>query len=636
MTYQYYCTCCGHHFEAKEICFDLRDILNIEKEKVDVFIPITAEDLLGLVRENQSESRHGKRLQLTISLLHVLQYIKDAQRSTDEEYVDDITMERFSEGDFGFHLDSAANLTQEAEKERKQNIAENIKGKFLPSDLNAQENETNISDYTMEFWVEIFYFDHNEANGIDTIRYSIEENPVNLKEIDYNGQVIRGYCTYCHEPVMKFAGQYKHYLVGFLGAQSAGKTTLFVAMINELRKYNLYSKLNIKEPQPIADGKFIPFKAAMILNERGWAVKKTAAAESESSFNASVLLENAQTGHKMILTLVDIAGELCYDVRRHTVNREAFEKFPLICRCHAYLLCTCISQKGYSTGSGEAVAMNLGETELNQIINEIYNYRSTLDNPPLWPPLCRILTKIDMAKNLVRGTAKTNNPFEELLEELEEKERNSGNFYNRIQQIEHLKRIYDGTDDIDILYALYACINSYYANESKMYQSIISCAALGQQGDMYETEINGLDDINAIPYNVNKENGQNILFTPYNLDSVWEWIFRTIGICAATDDYVFSHIPSYGESYHVTDEQYQVRTDYEKDEFVKRIQGVYELYFNPSQHDEELWQHYKLYRERRNSITDGLFATKKRRALDIEYERGCDQMIHGYLEQRKR
>ena len=62
---------------------------------------------------------------------------------------------------------------------------------------------------------------------------------------------IRGYCPECNKPVLDGSGKYEHFLVGFLGAQSAGKTSLFVSMINDLPNY--FGKLGIELPEVLCE-----------------------------------------------------------------------------------------------------------------------------------------------------------------------------------------------------------------------------------------------------------------------------------------------------------------------------------------------------------------------------------------------
>lgn len=110
------------------------------------------------------------------------------------------------------------------------------------------------ANYHMHCWVEPIYFEGTDE--IYTIRFFDEENPVNLKSFE-NIIAIRGYCPECRKPIIKDAGRYEHKLVGFLGAQSAGKTSLFVAMINN-ELPNMFTQLGIKLPDPLclSDGRY--------------------------------------------------------------------------------------------------------------------------------------------------------------------------------------------------------------------------------------------------------------------------------------------------------------------------------------------------------------------------------------------
>ena len=64
------------------------------------------------------------------------------------------------------------------------------------------------------------------------------------------------------------SGKYEHFLVGFLGAQSAGKTSLFVSMINDLPNY--FGKLGIELPEVLCDGKYEKVKNAIDIKAIIW------------------------------------------------------------------------------------------------------------------------------------------------------------------------------------------------------------------------------------------------------------------------------------------------------------------------------------------------------------------------------
>lgn len=132
------------------------------------------------------------------------------------------------------------------------------------------------------------------------------------------------------------------------------------------------------------------------LNKYGWAVGKTDAQVVVEAYNATLLVTR-RTGNKTILlSFVDIAGELCYDQNIQDISLDALQSFPLITSCHLYMLCTCVSQMGYGNAeeNERENAAAIDNRALIQIANGIYRQRNNQDSIP---PMCIVITKVDMA-----------------------------------------------------------------------------------------------------------------------------------------------------------------------------------------------------------------------------------------------
>ena len=386
MIYDYYCTNCGYKIPGENILFDLSQMLDIHSEidAASVFIPFSPWDLKNKAEE-QKLSLNGRVL-LEITLQDLLEYMsRDLDREIDRKAMREMKYSQFTPQNMVNLLSASSFQTEEVSAERIRYFVDAITAKMMVREYSGAPEgqeawEDDAENHYACCWVEPVFFEGTDE--IYTIRFSDEENPVNLKSFE-NIIEIRGYCPTCRKPIIKDAGRYEHKLVGFLGAQSAGKTSLFVSMINELP--NLFGKLEIKLPVPLclSDGKYDRLLSAIELHKNGWAVPKTdAQGAAVESYNASLLIEPASGNRKKLVTFVDIAGELCYDLKKDTVNQEAFQKFPLITSCHLYMLCTCVSQKGY--GNADEESATIPNTALLAIANAIYqNLKNPEDVPPM-------------------------------------------------------------------------------------------------------------------------------------------------------------------------------------------------------------------------------------------------------------
>lgn len=582
MFYDYYCTNCGHKNHGEEVVFNLAQMLDINPKEGDsgIFIEFTQKDLKDLADRQKLPCRG--RIQLEITLKDLLLYLsRNLETEADKKALKALTYSDFIQTEKVANLLHSSRQSEEVTAETSRSLLDAIHSKLMihqppekTSDTKEWEDDTD--HYYMLCWMEPVYFPDTEE--IYTIHYSWEEKPVNLRTFEYVTE-IRGYCPKCRKPVLSGAGLYEHFLVGFLGAQSAGKTTLFVAMINELP--NMFLDLGIKLPSPLylSDGeKYLKLKEAIEFYSHGWSVKKTDADTAETeAYNASLMIESDH--RKILLTFVDISGELCYDITKNVVNQEAFQKFPLITSCHLYLLCTCVSQKGY--GDAEGKISNIPNTALLEISGEIYR---KLDRSKGIPPMCLVITKVDMGKPNAgeeRKNMDKKNPFDhpdmpKIPRAISAKMKK--NRFDPYEQLLTLRTLYEETGNDDIRAALEWCCNAYINSRRMTYLSIASCSALGMQGRMYK-EDSGEDY---------EHDGDK--FQPSRLEDVWTWILCSLGVIPVKNGYCFSHIPSYGEAYRMEHNRniYNVRTCYSISEEQRRTAGIYQLYLNPSSLDREL------------------------------------------------
>ena len=577
MIYDYYCTNCGNKLYGTDIVFNLAQILDLGSERFIKFSPI---DLREVAERNNQPLVNGRKIRLKITLFDLLGYIGQDLDTLNQEAMQELSYDEFAAGE------AMVDLLQGSSMQNDDVQMNNIKTwvDAITAKLKLQEkagSETlddaewmqDTSHYDLYFWVEPVFFEGTEE--IYTIKYSLEENPANLLPFSYKRKIIRGYCPKCNEPIAEGSGKYEHLLVGFLGAASAGKTSLFVSMINDVCHYS--EQLGIELPEILCDGKYDKIMSAIRLNKYGWAVGKTDAPVVVEAYNATLLVTR-RTGNKTILlSFVDIAGELCYDQNIQDISLDALQSFPLITSCHLYMLCTCVSQMGYGNAeeNERENAAAIDNRALIQIANGIYRQRNNQDSIP---PMCIVITKVDMASADANMQNRGATPFD-----LNNMPELSGRNFeqhgvNLKDQIIYLQNIYNATNDGDIIESLDWCKRTYDNSKTMTYMAILACSALGRPGRKFDSEKDNLE-----------RGGDN--FQPIQLKEIWSWILCNLGMMPVCGNYYLPYIPSFGEGFHMEDERnqiYPVRRVFEENEEKSRTEAVYQLYLNPSQTDKEL------------------------------------------------
>lgn len=585
MIYDYYCMGCGRKFDGKEISFDLAEFLGLRGERQIEAVEsrstqIGTDRLRKMARKSGVQLKHKEPVRICITLKDLLKIMGE---NTGEAATARL-METYSYTELGDAItmvySSMAN--QEVAGQIIQEYRAALRNKFVytgTDEENAEDEEeaakqkkeerNKTENYQAYFWIVPEFFDEGKSDGIYSVEYSYEKDPVNMKKI-MAPTLIRGYCPSCGQPVINGAGKYRHNLIGLLGAQSAGKTSTITAMLSELKKS--YRELGVKYPgNPLCDGRYSERESSMALYENHWAVRKTNVYTNAGTFNASVLLESAQGGARQILTFIDIAGEQCYDLETHTMNRTALDVYPLINNCQIYLLCTCINRKGYGNADGEDAV--IPPDAVLEIANAFYANLREKENVP---PLCIVATKADMAVNASAGSVR-DNPFHGI-------KSNAGYLYKN--QLELMSNIYDTVNDEDIKEPLRWCCDTLNELKNITYVSMLSCSALGRKGVLYDGEMADIQ-----PYK--NDRGKEEPFMRQRLDVLWRWLLQVTGVIPLDGKYTVKHIPSYGESYLVNDEKIDGRACsrrrvYTAGQIPERISAVKKLFINWSPADKRM------------------------------------------------
>ena len=501
--------------------------------------------LWELAQKKGVKLQHNKKVLLRITLMDFLKIMgenaeKDSGKGT-------LLAEKMASYKLSELEDALGNVfstrgSQSENEQMKKEWQDAIKTRFSQLSYRAEEfiqkhkkDETysdlikkmrdNTANYEAGFWMKPEFFENGANNSIYTIQYSHNSREAFLKDIRAP-YTIRGYCPKCGQPVIDGAGKYPHVLVGMLGAQSAGKTSLIMALIDELE--NSFSKYQISFPgAPLCDSRYDIMQENRILYNNGWAVRKTNALSNAGTFNVSFRITTKDKVITKLLTLVDIAGEQCYDLKNNRVNQEAFRNYPVIGQCSMYLLCSCINQNGYGNADGEFTV--IPPNAVLQIAQQIYEM---LPEKTKVPPLCILMTKADMAADN-DGKKQAGNPFEEIC---------PARNYEFASPLENIKLAYDRTRSQDIRQPLMWCKRAYDDMMGKTYITLLMCSALGRRGIRYSGSIEEI-----FPY---REDGVIKPFQKTRMDDLWKWILQTAGLSPVGDtNKRLPFIPSYDERY---------------------------------------------------------------------------------------
>ncbi len=287
------------------------------------------------------------------------------------------------------------------------------------------------------------------------------------------------------------------------------------------------------------------------------------------TFNASLFLTPQIQGRQpsssdvlvgsRILTLIDIAGEACFDMSTESWKKNAFEVYPLIRNCQMYLLCTCIDRREYGNADGSQ-KFSISPRAVLQIADQVYNSLPTTRIPPI----CIVATKADtMSDQPEPMRPGDKNPFRDI--------RVDNKMLFRTQ-MEYLSNDYqDGREDNRE--PLNGCCRAYQMLKNKTYITMMPVSALGRKGKKYPHE-GEVSEFSPDGY-----------FQPNQIGELTKWVLMTAGISRIEGtSYVFSKIPSYGESYVLSGETPNPNANPSKEvpieEFRQRYGGVKKLYIN--------------------------------------------------------
>ncbi len=560
MVYQYYCVDCGHKLAGHEISFDLFEILEISNVSArNKYTKISSKKIIEWIQNGTSRRIESKKkYTVTLSLYQFMEILKEnmgiPSKAESDKYSDDELEGLLNKM---YKTEEMGNL--ESVEKRIEECYSEIRGMFGINDKNA--NKILLNDCKTTFGVELDLLDDNLS--VYTLAYAKDPSLLNYHGIQ--SYEIRGYCPKCGKPVLNGTGKYPHHLIGLLGGHSAGKTSLIVSLVDWMLLN--WDTLEMGDPgvSPLVDSRKEKMEKNLELYRKGWAVEKTGVME-EMAFNTSLLLQNKQ-GQKQVVTFADIAGESCWDEEKKHLREDALQNFPLINRCHLYLLCSCIDQTAYNSADAK-LATKINPAALRQIATDIYKRRSAESESVA--PMCIIATKTDVmgSPSKMKGTV-TDNPIESMIPH------GRTAVFEYQEQLTILKETYENYDDANIRIPLKEVKKTFDAFKEDTYLMVMSCSALGRQGKLYnpvsmtsnqrdedmdeevrsrvtdnEDEAFYSDDYpltaNEIPV-YRDHNGKEVLFSPKRVDILWNWILEVLGLHSIQKSSYFLEIPSFGK-----------------------------------------------------------------------------------------
>ncbi len=561
MVYDYYCVNCGNKMHAGEIKFDLAELIGLRdpsKTTADKISLVSPNVLLANIERSGGKLVHKQPCKVEFPLNI---YLGILGQNSDRPNVDmqKIMMYSYDELEEAVGLIFSSNENREAAQQKINEYVAELESHFLykgPKGENERQGRHKTSNYYATFILYPEFFDDGKSKELYTLRYSYniaEPNPRSIQA----PEEIRGYCPKCGKPVLMHAGKYPHVLIGLLGAQSAGKTTLIMSMLEEMK--HSYDAIGINYPDNVlCDSRRDDVRKNMELYRKGWAMFKTSA-QGENAFNASLLLESAKSHRRMIVTFADIAGEQCYDVDSDNMNLDALQKFPLINSCDAYILCSCLDQTEYGNGNE---SLDLPPDAVMKIARGIYSH---LHDSRKVPPLCIFLTKADVAKSAAAQAA-GNNPLAAL---------RVSPLYNYKKLLDNLVTTYSAVGNEDIREPLRWCGRVFQEMQQYTYISMMSGSALGRGASPCPTP----EAVEMCP------DGK---FSRLRIDELLKWIFQTVGLVPVDEKgYCFRVVPSYSERYTRKGEQIN-RDFFSVPEAGPRSEGIQHVFMNRTPLDREI------------------------------------------------
>ena len=399
MPYDYYCTNCGRKITQDEVLFDMQYLLTKNKDKKFNILKFRMRlaELEEWFKTGFPTEDGFKKLKLTF--VQFFQIVSNFNNLNDpaiagitledvRNYVGTIDFDSFAEAapapeeDDIFGLGSAA---PQPEPEMPAQPEEHLSEAMLALQRKDESNKDRGMTRAM-LSADLENVKNLFANG-----GCCEFQVAMLSEKDNEGaQIVTGYrawpnlfidaaaeprvCPKCGYPVFAHAGTAKHHRVVFFGPQSAGKTSLLLALTHyacnamlenfsseiwggtePIRSIKTVELLNRKPQRSRSaetggassdlEKRNRSLYSDLELYEKGIAPEKTGANLGVNAYNATFRIQDAR-GRFHLLTLTDLPGELIDEDTGAINTADMVDKFPTALSCDAYVICFDTSKKG--------------------------------------------------------------------------------------------------------------------------------------------------------------------------------------------------------------------------------------------------------------------------------------------------
>lgn len=577
MIHKYYCVNCGNRFNGEEIKFDLFELIGLrdagdENSTANPAALIIPGVLKGNADACGQKLVHGKLCPITLSLRTLFTILSVNSDDMTRAALQDC---KYDDDDFRNVFESLIKTNENIAvvQQKVDEYVSQIKKLFV-LEKGKPDNSDNLSDYRRTFYVKPEFFDNGRSEHIYTLEYADDQYAANTRKIRAPEQ-IRGYCPKCGKPILQNAGKYPHVLIGLLGAQSAGKTTMILSMLQDIL-LNFYEHGIELPTNVLCDSRHKITRQNQKLFNNGWLPVKTQET-GVNSFNASLLLESRGSDKKLLVTFADIAGEQCYDPQTDSIKLDAVQVFPLINSCDVYILCSCLDNTQYIRADEAASSQEVRRGKrikmppqaVLRIADGIYdNLRDFRNTEHKTPPLCIVMTKADVVTD-AKAQPTTKNPFDRI-------KYPKPYFYD--SQFTNLSRTYKTFGESKIREPLEWSCKAYDMMSNKAYISIMACSATGRVGDTWTKE-NEEPTLN--------ENGP---FESMGIYDLVDWLFKVIGLSPVFGNYRFEGVPSYRERYLKAIGQERYRNEhYTNLGAARRCEGVAHVFLNPTTVDRDIY-----------------------------------------------
>lgn len=612
MIYSYYCVDCGRKLDGGNITFNLSRMLGLAREergqgeaggarKSENFddpltLYATWQELEKyIVKSHAAVPENGNARVVRVTLQDVMEMFAQKAKNQDvKQKIQELNITDIWKGKFVDELKKDS-VEENFDIQRKaEELGTLLEANFQKEESNSEKSETeNPGGEKTKYYKEIlvapeFIENMNGAwggNSVYTLRYTTGSlNERHLEGFRYAGKGIRGYCPICHAPVLQGTGKYRHLPIGFIGGFRAGKTSLIIAMLFELQN-NLDSGL--PNATVLADSRIENLKRQQMLYQKGWQIEKTQPHSVQDSFNASVRVKNENgRGEYTVLTLVDIAGELCLN-KNGEFDSDAVKKYPLIDQCALYLFCTCISDAGFTTDGGKPIGGDIFPI-VNGIVSAFERRNEGI------PPFGIVFTKADYVDSKEEENSASDTPSQNIRSErnpFREIKCNTKYFSQGKEMHENLINIFDKYQkERDYKDSLQWACRLFQEYKEKIYMSFFYCTATGKKTTSLEDKIVRLEDISQ-----NKDDkGHEIHFRAAKVDVLLWWILTVTGCVPVEREkgYCCYDVPIYSEAFAMGRRRMQgsskVRQEWPWEEWKERNAAVVQLFLNHSELDEKL------------------------------------------------